>query len=157
MSKITKVHARQILDSRGNPTVEVEVTTEYEAFGRAAVPSGASTGKYEAVELRDGDASAYLGKGVSQAVNNVNDKIAPALIGQSVYDQRGIDNIMLDMDGTSNKSVLGANAILGVSMACAKAAADELEQPLFRYIGGVNAHTLPVPMMNILAKGILLT
>ena len=153
MSEISKVHARQILDSRGNPTVEVEITTEFGAFGRAAVPSGASTGKYEAVELRDGDANMYMGKSVYKAVENINGKIAKELQGMSVYDQRAIDDKMIAMDGTHNKSVLGANAILGVSMAVAKAAADELEQPLYKYIGGVNSFTLPVPMMNILNGG----
>jgi enolase len=139
MSVITDVRAREILDSRGNPTVEVEVWTENEVMGRAAVPSGASTGKYEAVELRDNDKSRYLGKGVQNACFNVDEKIREALIGESVFDQRYIDDIMLEIDGTDNKSNLGANAILGVSLACAKAAALELDQPLYRYIGGVNA------------------
>jgi enolase len=153
MSVITDVRAREILDSRGNPTVEVEVWTENEVMGRAAVPSGASTGKYEAVELRDNDKSRYLGKGVQNACFNVDEKIREALIGESVFDQRYIDDIMLEIDGTDNKSNLGANAILGVSLACAKAAALELDQPLYRYIGGVNAHVMPVPMMNILNGG----
>lgn len=153
MSIIVNVHARQILDSRGNPTVEVEVVTEAGAFGRAAVPSGASTGQYEAVELRDGDKSTYLGKGVLKAVENVNTKIADALRGIDVFEQNTIDKIMLDLDGTENKGNLGANAILGVSLAAAKAAADEIGQPLYRYIGGVNANTLPIPMMNIINGG----
>ncbi|WP_316804964.1 phosphopyruvate hydratase [Pedobacter nototheniae] len=153
MSIIISVHARQILDSRGNPTVEVEVLTEAGAFGRAAVPSGASTGQYEAVELRDGDKSTYLGKGVLKAVENVNTKIASALRGVDVFEQNAIDKIMLDLDGTENKGNLGANAILGVSLAVAKAAADEIGQPLYRYIGGVNANTLPIPMMNIINGG----
>ncbi len=153
MSIITDVRAREILDSRGNPTVEVDVYTENDIVGRAAVPSGASTGKYEAVELRDNDKSRYLGKGVQQACFNVDEKIREALIGESVFDQRYIDDIMLEVDGTENKSNLGANAILGVSMAVAKAAALELDQPLYRYIGGVNAHVMPVPMMNILNGG----
>ena len=150
MSYIAKVHARQILDSRGNPTVEVEVITENGVFGRAAVPSGASTGVHEAVELRDGDKGTYLGKGVLKAVENVNDSINDALVGSYIFDQNTIDKAMLAIDGTSNKANLGANAILGVSMAVAKAAANSLGQPLYRYIGGVNANTLPVPMMNIL-------
>ena len=153
MSKIKKVHARQILDSRGNPTVEVEVTTDEGIIGRAAVPSGASTGVHEAVELRDGDKSKYLGKGVLKAVNNVNTVIAPALEGHSVLDQRGIDNAMLVLDGTENKGKLGANAILGVSLAAAHAGATVTKQPLLRYVGGVNAKTLPIPMMNILNGG----
>jgi enolase len=153
MSIITDVHAREILDSRGNPTVEVEVVTENDVIGRAAVPSGASTGKYEAVELRDNDKSRYLGKGVQKACYNVDEKIREALVGESVFDQRYIDDIMLEIDGTENKSNLGANAILGVSLAVAKAAANELDQPLYRYIGGVNAHVMPVPMMNILNGG----
>lgn len=150
---ITDVYAREILDSRGNPTVEVEVTLESGVMGRAAVPSGASTGEYEAVELRDGDKSRYLGKGVLQAVSNVNDIIAPELEGANVFDQIGIDMLMLELDGTDNKAKLGANAILGVSMAVAKAAAEELGMPLYRYLGGVNAKTLPVPMMNIINGG----
>lgn len=150
---ITDVYAREILDSRGNPTVEVEVTLESGVMGRAAVPSGASTGEYEAVELRDGDKSRYLGKGVLKAVSNVNDIIAPELEGANVFDQIGIDMLMLEIDGTDNKGKLGANAILGVSMAVAKAAAEELGIPLYRYLGGVNAKTLPVPMMNIINGG----
>jgi len=153
MSIILDVHARQILDSRGNPTVEVEVTTESGAFGRAAVPSGASTGKYEAVELRDGNDNFFLGKSVQKACENVNEKIADELLGLSVFDQNYIDQLMIEMDGTDNKSKLGANAILGVSLAIAKAAAEESAQPLYRYLGGVNANTLPVPMMNILNGG----
>lgn len=153
MTLITAIHARQILDSRGNPTVEVDVATETGAFGRAAVPSGASTGVNEAVELRDGDKGKYLGKGVLQAVKNVNEIIQPELIGQSIFDQKGIDELMIKLDGTDTKSKLGANAILGVSLAVAKAAADELGLPLFRYVGGVNAKTLPVPMMNIINGG----
>ena len=153
MSSIIDIKARQILDSRGNPTVEVEVMTEMGAMGRAAVPSGASTGKYEAVELRDGDAENWLGKGVRKAVDNVEEVIGEALIGVDVLDQRYIDESMLELDGTDNKAKLGANAILGVSLAVAKAAAQESGQPLYRYVGGVNAHTMPVPMMNILNGG----
>jgi len=153
MTLIQSIHARQILDSRGNPTVEVDVITENGAFGRAAVPSGASTGVNEAVELRDGDKSKYLGKGVLKAVSNVNDIIAPELLGMDVFEQNLIDRIMIDLDGTSTKSKLGANAILGVSLAVAKAAAMEAGQPLYRYIGGVNANTLPVPMLNIINGG----
>lgn len=153
MSLIKVVHARQILDSRGNPTVEVEVVTSSGSFGRAAVPSGASTGIHEAVELRDGDKSKYLGKGVLDAVKNVNELIAPALEDVLVFNQNEIDSIMLKLDASANKSKLGANAILAVSMACAKAAADEIGQPLYRYIGGVNANTLPIPLMNILNGG----
>lgn len=153
MSLIESVHARQILDSRGNPTVEVDVFTESGAFGRAAVPSGASTGTHEAVELRDGDKKRYVGKGVLKAVENVNSKIAEEIVGFSVYDQSLIDKIMLELDGTPNKGNLGANAILGTSLAIAKAAAMEAGLPLYRYIGGVNANTLPVPMMNILNGG----
>ncbi|NIK74087.1 enolase [Thermonema lapsum] len=153
MSFIDHVHARQILDSRGNPTVEVDVITEDGFIGRAAVPSGASTGKYEAVELRDGDSTRYLGKGVLKAVENVNEIIAPELIGISVYEQKMIDHLLLEMDSTPNKSKLGANAILGVSLAVAKAAAAALHLPLYRYVGGVHAATLPVPMMNILNGG----
>lgn len=153
MSLITNVHARQILDSRGNPTVEVDVVTENGFVGRAAVPSGASTGKYEAVELRDGDSAVYLGKGVLKAVNNVNNALAPELIGIDVFEQNTIDRLMNEIDGTSNKAKIGANAILGVSLAAAKAAAQESAQPLYRYIGGVNANTLPIPMMNILNGG----
>jgi enolase len=153
MSLIESIHARQILDSRGNPTVEVDVITENGSFGRAAVPSGASTGTHEAVELRDGDKKRYVGKGVQKAVENVNTKIAEEIVGFSVYDQNLIDKIMLELDGTSNKGNLGANAILGTSLAIAKAAAMEAGLPLYRYIGGVNANTLPVPMMNILNGG----
>lgn len=152
MSIIISVHARQILDSRGNPTVEVDVTTENGVLGRAAVPSGASTGEHEAVELRDGG-KAYMGKGVSQAVNNVNTIIAEELVGMSVFEQNMIDQTMIELDGTPNKSKLGANAILGVSLAVAKAAANELGMPLYRYVGGVSANTLPVPMMNIINGG----
>jgi len=153
MSIITEVSAREILDSRGNPTVEVDVVTESGIIGRAAVPSGASTGKYEAVELRDGDKNRYLGKGVTKAIDNVNQAIGEALIGYSIFDQVGIDQAMIALDGTDNKAKLGANAILGVSLAVAKAAAYEVGQPLYRYIGGVNANVLPVPMMNILNGG----
>ncbi|SFT17688.1 phosphopyruvate hydratase [Sphingobacterium wenxiniae] len=153
MSLIIDVHARQILDSRGNPTVEVDVTTQNGFVGRAAVPSGASTGVHEAVELRDGDKSKYLGKGVLKAVENVNTKIAEALRGVDVFEQNTIDQIMIDLDGSENKGNLGANAILGVSLAVAKAAAQESHQPLYRYIGGVNANTLPIPMMNIINGG----
>lgn len=153
MSLIIDVHARQILDSRGNPTIEVDVTTENGFVGRAAVPSGASTGVHEAVELRDGDKSTYLGKGVLKAVENVNTKIADALQGIDVFEQNAIDKVMIDLDGTENKGNLGANAILGVSLAVAKAAAQESRQPLYRYIGGVNANTLPIPMMNIINGG----
>lgn len=152
MSIIVDVHARQILDSRGNPTVEVDVVTENGVLGRAAVPSGASTGEHEAVELRDGG-SAFMGKGVSEAVENVNTYIADAIEGLPVYGQNGIDQIMIELDGTPNKSRLGANAILGVSLAVAKAAAKELGMPLYRYVGGVSANTLPVPMMNIINGG----
>ncbi|MHC5252321.1 phosphopyruvate hydratase [Listeria kieliensis] len=153
MSIITEVYAREVLDSRGNPTIEVEVYTEAGAFGRALVPSGASTGEYEAVELRDGDKSRYLGKGVLKAVENVNDIIADKIIGFDVTDQIGIDKAMIDLDGTPNKGKLGANAILGVSLAAARAAADELGVHLYEYIGGTNAKVLPVPMMNILNGG----
>jgi len=153
MSIIENIHARQILDSRGNPTVEVEVFTANGGFGRAAVPSGASTGIHEAVELRDKDKSIFMGKGVLKAVDNVNGAIAEELIGFSVFEQNLIDKIMIELDGTDNKAKLGANAILGVSMACAKAAAQLSGQSLYRYIGGVNANTLPVPMMNILNGG----
>ncbi|AMQ00410.1 Enolase [Pedobacter cryoconitis] len=153
MSLIIDVHARQILDSRGNPTVEVEVITENGQMGRAAVPSGASTGKHEAVELRDGDKKVYMGKGVLKAVENVNKKIAKELQGIDVFEQNLIDKAMIDLDGSENKGNLGANAILGVSLAVAKAAAAESRQPLYRYIGGVNANTLPIPMMNILNGG----
>lgn len=153
MSLILDVHARQILDSRGNPTIEVDVITENGILGRAAVPSGASTGIHEAVELRDGDKSVYLGKGVLKAVANVNDKIAPELKGIDVFEQNSIDKLLIEIDGTENKGNLGANAILGVSLAVAKAAAQESRQPLYRYIGGVNANTLPIPMMNIVNGG----
>ncbi len=153
MSLIEFVHARQILDSRGNPTIEVDVITDNGVTGRAAVPSGASTGVHEAVELRDGDKNRYMGKGVLKAVENVNEKIASEIVGYPVYEQNNIDKIMIDLDGTENKSNLGANAILGVSLAVAKAAAQEAGQSLYRYIGGVNANTLPVPMMNILNGG----
>ena len=151
--KIEKIHAREILDSRGNPTVEVEVTLENGVMGRAAVPSGASTGENEALELRDGDKGRYLGKGVLKAVENVNTVIAPALKGDCVFGQRALDHKMLALDGTPTKSKLGANAILGVSLACAQAAAKALNVPLYRYIGGANAYTLPVPMMNIVNGG----
>ena len=150
---IENVHAREILDSRGNPTVEVEIRLESGVIGRASVPSGASTGENEALELRDGDKSRYLGKGTLKAVANVNEKIAPAIIGMSVLDQRGIDKQMIELDGTATKSNLGANAILGVSLAAAHAAANYLEMPLYRYIGGSNAYVLPVPMMTIINGG----
>jgi enolase len=153
MSLIEAIHARQILDSRGNPTVEVDVFTESGAFGRAAVPSGASTGSHEAVELRDGNKKVYMGKGVLKAVDNVNLKIASEVVGLSVFDQSLIDKVMIELDGTHNKGKLGANAILGTSLAVAKAAAMEAGQSLYRYVGGVNANTLPVPMMNILNGG----
>jgi enolase len=153
MSEIIDVMAREILDSRGNPTIEVDVLLESGAFGRAAVPSGASTGVNEALELRDGDKSRYLGKGCEKAVDNVNDIIAPALIGMDALDQVGIDQLMIELDGTETKSKLGANAMLGVSLATAHAAADFLGLPLFRYIGGTNAKSLPVPMMNIINGG----
>ncbi|MBW4888698.1 phosphopyruvate hydratase [Mucilaginibacter sp. HMF5004] len=153
MSIIIDVHARQILDSRGNPTIEVEVLTENGALGRAAVPSGASTGIHEAVELRDNDKAVYMGKGVLKAVANVNDVIAKELKGLDVFEQNAIDKLMIALDGTENKGKLGANAILGVSLAVAKAAAQESRQPLYRYIGGVNANTLPIPMMNIVNGG----
>lgn len=152
MSIIVNIHARQIFDSRGNPTVEVDVTTENGVIGRAAVPSGASTGEHEAVELRDGGKD-YMGKGVSKAVENVNAAIAEELLGYSVFEQNIIDQAMIELDGTPNKSKLGANAILGVSMAVAKAAANELNMPLYRYLGGVSANTLPLPMMNIINGG----
>ena len=151
--EIQNVHGREILDSRGNPTVEVEVELEYGIIGRACVPSGASTGENEALELRDGDKKRYCGKGVLKAVENVNTKIAPELIGMDVLDQRGIDQKMLELDGTKTKSKLGANAILGVSLACARAAATALDLPLYRYIGGTNTYVLPVPMMNIINGG----
>ena len=153
MSLIIDVHARQILDSRGNPTIEVDVITENGILGRAAVPSGASTGIHEAVELRDNDKSVYMGKGVLKAVANVNDKIAAELKGIDVFEQNAIDSLLIKLDGTENKGNLGANAILGVSLAVAKAAAQESRQPLYRYIGGVNANTLPIPMMNIVNGG----
>jgi len=153
MSEITHIQARQILDSRGNPTIEAEVFTEDGGFGRAAVPSGASTGIHEAAELRDNEMDFYLGKGVMQAVENVNSQISEALEGMEVCAQNEIDAMMIDMDGTPNKSRLGANAILAVSLACARAAADELGMPLYKYVGGVNANVLPVPMMNILNGG----
>jgi enolase len=152
MSIIINIHARQIFDSRGNPTVEVDVVTENGVMGRAAVPSGASTGEHEAVELRDGG-KAYMGKGVLKAVKNVNTRIAQELLGVSVFEQNAIDKLMIDLDGTPNKSKLGANAILGVSLAAAKAAANELGMSLYRYVGGVSANTLPVPMMNIINGG----
>ena len=153
MSYIAEVFARQILDSRGNPTVEVEIITDEEIMGRAAVPSGASTGVHEAVELRDNDKSKYFGKGVTKAVENVNKLIAEKLVGWEVADQAGIDQTMIELDGTNNKSNLGANAMLAVSMAAAKAAAQEAGLPLFRYVGGTNARVLPVPMMNIMNGG----
>lgn len=152
-SLITDIYAREIMDSRGNPTVEVDVMTEHGGFGRAAVPSGASTGAFEAVELRDGDKSRYQGKGVLQAVENVNTVIAEALVGMDVFDQLAIDQTMIELDGTDNKGKLGANAMLGVSLACAKAAADTLDVPLYEYLGGKNAHVLPVPMMNVINGG----
>jgi len=152
MSIIINVHARQILDSRGNPTVEVDVITENGILGRAAVPSGASTGEHEAVELRDGG-SDFMGKGVLKAIKNVNEDLAELIVGVSVFEQNEIDQMMIDLDGTPNKSKLGANAILGVSLAVAKAAANELGMPLYRYVGGVSANTLPVPMMNIINGG----
>jgi enolase len=153
MSFISDIYAREVLDSRGNPTVEVDVMLDDGSFGRAAVPSGASTGAFEAVELRDGDSARYLGKGVQTAVANVNDVIGPELVGMDATDQRAIDVTMLGLDGTSNKGALGANAILGVSLAVAKAAAESTELTLYSYIGGANAHQLPVPMMNILNGG----
>ena len=153
MPFIKEVYAREVLDSRGNPTVEVEIYTESDGFGRAIVPSGASTGEYEAVELRDKDKNRYLGKGVLKAVENVNDIIAPEIIGMNVFDQVGIDQVLIELDGTENKSKLGANAILGVSMAVAKAASDLCGLTLYNYFGGFNAKQLPVPMMNILNGG----
>src|SRR5438034_1662520 len=153
MSYISEIFAREILDSRGNPTVEVDVITDEGALGRAAVPSGASTGVHEAVELRDGDKKKFGGKGVLKAVKNVNDVIAPKLLGYDVADQTGIDQMMIQIDGTPNKGNLGANSILAVSMAVAKAAAEEAGLPLYRYVGGTNAKTLPIPMMNILNGG----
>jgi len=153
MSTIVSVTGREVLDSRGNPTVEVEVHLATGASGRAMVPSGASTGEHEAVELRDGDKGRYAGKGVLTAVKNVNDEIQQALLGLDVVDQRAIDHLLIDLDGTENKGRLGANAILGTSLAVARAAADELDLPLFRSIGGPNAHVLPVPMMNVINGG----
>jgi len=153
MSNIVDIHGREVLDSRGNPTVEVEVVLDDGSFGRAAVPSGASTGAFEAVELRDGDKDRYLGKGVRTAVDNVNRQIAEEVVGMDASDQRAIDSLLLELDGTENKNRLGANAILGVSLACAKAAAESTELTLYSYIGGANAHLLPVPMMNILNGG----
>lgn len=153
MGNIAQIHARQILDSRGNPTIEVDVVTDRGSFGRAAVPSGASTGIHEAVELRDGDKGRYLGKEVQKAVQNVNTVIAQELNGMYIFDQAAIDQTMIELDGTENKSNLGANAILGVSLACAKAAAETSGQSLYRYVGGVNACTLPIPLMNILNGG----
>ncbi|NQY67443.1 MAG: phosphopyruvate hydratase [Flavobacteriales bacterium] len=153
MTSIAQIYARQILDSRGNPTVEVDVITSNGIFGRAAVPSGASTGEHEAVELRDKDSQVYLGKGVQKAVQNVNSVLNSELNGMNIFDQEGIDMAMIDIDGTPNKANLGANAILGVSLACAKAAADEAKLPLYRYVGGLNSVTLPVPMMNIINGG----
>ncbi len=153
MDQIESIKAREILDSRGNPTVEVDVVLECGAMGRAAIPSGASTGEHEAIELRDGDMKRYLGKGVIKAVENVNEKIAPALLGANALDQVWIDQRMRALDGTENKSNLGANAILGVSLAVAKAAAHCLDLPLYRYLGGTNAKVLPVPMMNVLNGG----
>ena len=154
MSKIAKVYGREVLDSRGNPTVEVEVTLEDGSFGRAIVPSGASTGEFEAVELRDGEKDRYLGKGVTQAVAHVNDELANVLMGREATDQRGADEAMIAADGTPNKGRLGANAILGCSLAIARAAAASAGLPLYAYLGGPNAHTLPVPMMNILNGGV---
>ncbi|AVK61989.1 phosphopyruvate hydratase [Lactobacillus sp. CBA3606] len=153
MSIITDIYAREVLDSRGNPTVEVELYTESGAFGRGIVPSGASTGEHEAVELRDGDKSRFMGQGVTKAVDNVNKLIAKEIIGYDVTDQRAIDQAMIKLDGTPNKAKLGANAILGVSIAAARAAADELEMPLYNYLGGFNAHVLPAPMMNVINGG----
>jgi enolase len=152
-SEIESIHARQVLDSRGNPTVEVEVTTVEGAFGRAIVPSGASTGHYEAVELRDNDADVYLGKGVRKAVENVNEKLAPELEGFNVFDQAGLDRLLLELDGTPNKAKMGANALLGISLATARCAADAAGLSLYRYLGGAGARVLPVPMMNILNGG----
>ena len=153
MGTIEAIVAREILDSRGNPTVEVEVGLDDGSTARAAVPSGASTGAFEAIELRDGDGKRYLGKGVEKAVENITERIAEELLGYDASDQRAIDQVMLDLDGTPDKSNFGANAILGVSLAVAKAAAESAELPLFRYVGGPNAHLLPVPMMNILNGG----
>src|ERR1700681_2735659 len=151
--ELQNIHAREILDSRGNPTLEVEVILADGATGRAAVPSGASTGAHEAVELRDGDKKRYLGKGVLKAVNNVNEILAPKLLGSSALDQTGIDNLLLELDGTPNKAKLGANALLGISLAVAHAAAASVGLPLYRYLGGTNAKYLPVPMMNVLNGG----
>ena len=153
MSAITEIYAREVLDSRGNPTVEAEVYTEAGAFGRGIVPSGASTGEHEAVELRDGDKSRFMGKGVTKAVANVNNVIAKEIVGYEVTDQVAIDKAMIALDGTPNKGKLGANAILAVSIACARAAADELQVPLYNYLGGFNAHVLPTPMMNVINGG----
>ena len=153
MSAIEDIQAREILDSRGNPTVEVDIILEDGAFGRAAVPSGASTGAFEAVELRDGETERYGGKGVMQAVDAVNFEIFDALVGADAMDQAGLDQAMIELDGTENKARLGANAILGVSMAAARAAADSVGMPLWRYLGGVHAHLLPTPMMNIMNGG----
>ena len=153
MSYIEEVMAREVLDSRGNPTVEVEVYLDDGSIGRAIVPSGASTGAFEAVELRDGDSSRYLGKGVLQAVSNVNDIIADEVIGMNPFDQPALDKLLIELDGTPNKGKLGANAILGVSLAVARAAAESLGLPIFQYIGGINGKVLPVPMMNILNGG----
>jgi enolase len=154
MTAIVDVHARQILDSRGNPTVEVDVTLDDGSMGRAAVPSGASTGAHEAVELRDGDKSRWGGKGVSKAIAAVNGEIAEAVVGLEGEDQAALDSVMIDLDGTENKGRLGANAILGVSLATAKAAADAIGLPLYRYVGGIDSNLLPVPMMNILNGGV---
>ena len=151
MTAIIDIHARQILDSRGNPTVEVDVLLEDGSFGRAAVPSGASTGAHEAVEKRDGDKSRWMGKGVEAAVEAVNDEITDAILGMDAEDQADLDRAMIELDGTENKGRLGANAILGVSLAAAKAAAEARGLPLYKYVGGVSAHLLPVPMMNILS------
>ena len=153
MSIITDVYAREILDSRGNPTIEVEVVLDDGSFGRAAVPSGASTGAFEAVELRDAESARYLGKGVRQAVDNVNEAIAEEVVGLDATDQRSVDSAMIELDGTPNKGNLGANAVLGVSLAVARAAAESTELTLYSYVGGANAHKLPVPMMNILNGG----
>jgi enolase len=153
MSLIESVRAREILDSRGNPTVEVDVQLDDGALGRAAVPSGASTGEHEALELRDGDAARFAGKGVLAAVGNVNDRIGPELLGTDALNQRGIDALLVDIDGTDAKSALGANAVLGVSLAVARAAADSSGLPLYRYLGGPNAHVLPTPMMNVINGG----
>ena len=153
MPSISKVHGREVLDSRGNPTVEVEIQLSDQTVGRAIVPSGASTGEHEALELRDGDQSRYLGKGVLKAVASVNDIIAPELVGLPPYEQKALDELMLELDGTATKSKLGANAILGVSMALAQAAANSLRLPLYAYLGGIHAHVLPTPMMNIMNGG----